>query len=231
MSASSVIVDLTRLRDAPGNAIALKQLRLPHPRSEENAMTHKRVLVAGATGRLGVVVNVLLDRGHTVRAMTRDPTSSTAARLRAAGASMLPIAHTILATVYFMENLVNPWNLAALQAGVLPSQIAVDLPLQQVASADVASIAALAVERPEEFAGRRIRVASDELTATDAADALARVAGRPFSVHRVAVGELGPGFAVAVRLARADRTRRRHSTPTLPLPAGRMAHIRGMAAL
>jgi len=52
-------------------------------------MTHKRVLVAGATGRLGVVVNVLLDRGHSVRAMTRDPTSSAAARLRAAGAEVV----------------------------------------------------------------------------------------------------------------------------------------------
>ena len=49
-------------------------------------MINQRVLVAGATGRLGVVVNVLLDRGHSVRAMTR------------------------LAPVYFMENLFNPWN-------------------------------------------------------------------------------------------------------------------------
>ena len=84
----------------------------------------------------------------------------------------LPIAHTILAPVYFMENLFNPWNLAALQAGVLPSPIDVDLPLQQAAIADVASVAALAIERPEEFAERRIRVASDELTAADPADAL-----------------------------------------------------------
>jgi uncharacterized protein YbjT (DUF2867 family) len=240
-------------------------------------MTHKCVLVAGATGRLGVVVNVLLDRGHSVRAMTRDPTSSAAARLRAAGAEVvygdfddadslagaavgvdamfatgtahragpdgelrhgraiadavtasgvprliytsgdgaaadsplplfrvkhhvehyirsLPIAHTILAPVYFMENLFNPWNLPALQAGVFPSPIDVDLPLQQAAIADVASVAALAIERPEEFAGRRIRVASDELTAADAADALARVTGRPFTANRVATDELGPGL-------------------------------------
>ena len=239
-------------------------------------MTHKRVLVAGATGRLGVVVNVLFDRGHSVRAMTRDSASSAVARLRAAGAEVvhgdfddpdsiasaaagvdamfatgtahragpdgglrhgrtiarsatvagvphliyssgdgaaavsplplfrvkhqveqcirsLPTAHTILAPGYFMENLFNPWNLVALQAGVVASPIDVDLPLQQTAIADVASIAALAIERPEEFAGRRIRVASDDLTATDAADALARVTGRPFTANRVATGELGPG--------------------------------------
>jgi len=96
--------------------------------------------------------------------------------------------------VYFMENLFNPWNLAALQAGVLPSPIDLDLPLQQAAIADVASVAALAIERSEEFAERRIGVASDELTAADAADALARVTGRPFTANRLEAGELGSGL-------------------------------------
>lgn len=52
-------------------------------------MTHKRVLVAGATGRLGVIVDVLLDRGHSVRAMTRNPASPAALTLRAAGAEVV----------------------------------------------------------------------------------------------------------------------------------------------
>ena len=185
----------------------------------------KRVLVAGATGRFGELVDVLIARGHTVRAMTRDPSSSAAARLRDMGAKIVigdfddpasveraaagvdtvfaagtahragpegelrhgrnlaaaaasarvphvvfcsgdgaapdsplalfrvkhqieqqlrahPGAHTILAPVYFMENLFNPWNLTAFQAGVFPSPIAVDVPLQQVAIADVAALAA-----------------------------------------------------------------------------------------
>jgi uncharacterized protein YbjT (DUF2867 family) len=240
-------------------------------------MTDRRVLVAGATGRLGVVVDVLLARGHSVRAMTRDPTSPAAARLRAAGAEVvygdfddpdsvaraaagvdamfatgtahragpdgelrhgrniaeastaagvphlvyvsgdgaaadsslplfrvkkqveqyirsMPPPHTILAPVYFMENLFNPWNRAAVQAGVFPSPIGIDLPLQQAAIADLAAIAALAIERPEEFAGRRIRVASDELTAIEAAGALTRVTGRHFAAHRVAMDELGRGL-------------------------------------
>jgi uncharacterized protein YbjT (DUF2867 family) len=240
-------------------------------------MTPKRVLVAGATGRLGVIVDVLLDRGHSVRAMTRDPSSPAAARLRAAGADLtygdfddpdsiasaaagvdamfatgtahragldgelrhgrtiaqaataagvphlvyssgdgagadsplalfrvkhqieqyirsLDTAHTILAPVYFMENLFNPWNLAALRTGELPSPIDIDQPLQQAAIADVASLAALAIERPDEFAGRRIRIASDELNASDAADALAQVTGRRFEADRVATDELGPAL-------------------------------------
>jgi uncharacterized protein YbjT (DUF2867 family) len=45
------------------------------------------VLVAGATGRLGgPLADRLIDRGHRVRALTRDPGSATAARLRRRGA-------------------------------------------------------------------------------------------------------------------------------------------------
>src|SRR5205807_7512137 len=80
----------------------------------------------------------------------------------------LPIAHTILAPVYFMENLFNPWNVASLQAGTFPSPIPVDSPLQQAAVTDLIMLAVLAIERPDEFAGRRIQIASDELTATEA---------------------------------------------------------------
>jgi uncharacterized protein YbjT (DUF2867 family) len=63
-----------------------------------------------------------------------------------------------------------------------------------VAVADVAALAAMAIERPDEFAGRRLRLASDELTTTAAADALSRVTGRVFAAERVSAGELGPGL-------------------------------------
>jgi uncharacterized protein YbjT (DUF2867 family) len=83
----------------------------------------------------------------------------------------LPIGSTILAPVYFMENLFNPWNHPALDAGVFPSPISVNVPLQQIAIADLVSFAVLAIERPAEFAGRRIALASDEVTAVEAARA------------------------------------------------------------
>jgi uncharacterized protein YbjT (DUF2867 family) len=146
-------------------------------------VTEKRVLVAGATGRLGVIADVLLARGHSVRAMTRDPTRPAAARLRRAGAEVVYGDFDDLDSV------------ARASAGVFPSPIGIDRPLQQAAIADLAGLAAMAIERPDEFAGRRIRVASDELTAVDAADALTRVTGRPFSAHRVATDELGPALA------------------------------------
>ena len=237
----------------------------------------KTVLVAGATGRFGILVDVLLGRGHAVRAMTRDMDSPAAQRLRSLGAdlvygdfdepasieaaaagadalfatgtahragpqgeerhgrnvadaavaagvphlvyssgdgaahdSLLPlfraklrverhiaslaIGHTILAPVYFMENLFNPWNVPALHAGRFPSPIPVDAPLQQVAIADVAAFAALVIERPGEFAGQRIALASDELNAVQAAAALSSVIGRDLEAEQVPADELAPGL-------------------------------------
>jgi uncharacterized protein YbjT (DUF2867 family) len=49
----------------------------------------KRVLVAGATSRIGLLVDTLLARGHAVRAMTRHLDSRPAARLRRAGAEVV----------------------------------------------------------------------------------------------------------------------------------------------
>ena len=93
-----------------------------------------------------------------------------------------------------MENLFNPWNLAALRAGVFPGPIPVDRPIQQAAIADVTGLAALAIERPDEFAGERITIASDELTAARAAEALSREIGRRFDAEQVDPAELGPGL-------------------------------------
>ena len=188
----------------------------------------KRVLVAGATGRFGQIADLLLARGHTVRAATRDPAHPQAARLAAAGADVvradfedvgsvaaaargmdtvfasgsahragpageerhgrnladalsaagaphvvfvsgagadmptgvavldakraveqriaeLRLAVTVIAPVYLMENLFNPWNLAALQAGTLPTPVPPALRLQQVATCDILALAVLAI--------------------------------------------------------------------------------------
>jgi uncharacterized protein YbjT (DUF2867 family) len=237
----------------------------------------KRVLVAGATGRMSVVVDTLLARGHVVRAMTRNPESPSALRLRGAGVEVvfgdfddptsihraarevdalfatgtahkagpegelrhgrnlataaaaagvpqlvycsgdgaapdsplplfrvkyqveehirsLPIDHTIIAPVYFMENLFNPWNLPVLHAGKFPSPIPVNVLLQQVAIADIASLATLAIERPDDFSKQRITIASDELAATEAAEALSLIAGRRFEATQLGTGNLSPAL-------------------------------------
>src|SRR5260370_25975679 len=49
----------------------------------------KRILVAGATGRFGGIVDLLLARGHAVRAATRDPAHPAAAELAVGGAEVV----------------------------------------------------------------------------------------------------------------------------------------------
>jgi len=102
---------------------------------------------------------------------------------------------TIVAPVYLMEDLFNPWNPDALRAGRVRSFVAPDRPMQQAAVADVIAFATLAIEHPERFAGERIEIASDEMTAEQTVDVLARVTGRPFVVERHPPSSLGPGLA------------------------------------
>jgi uncharacterized protein YbjT (DUF2867 family) len=107
----------------------------------------------------------------------------------------IDVPATIVAPVYLMENLFNPWNLEALRAGRVRSFVAPDRPVQQVAVADVIAFAALAVEQSEQLAGERVEIASDEITAEQTVDVLARVTGRPFAVERHPPSSLGPGLA------------------------------------
>jgi uncharacterized protein YbjT (DUF2867 family) len=236
-----------------------------------------KVLVVGAGGRFAHIADQLIERGHEVRATSREPESPAATRLKALGGeivaadydkdgslaaaardvdavfasgtahhvgpegearhganlaraitaadvphlvfvsgdgaapdSPLPlfrakweveeaigatgISHTILAPTYLMENLFNPWNIPALQHGVFPSPIAVDRPLQQAAVADLLAHAVLALEQPERFAGRRIAIASDELTAEQAAEAISDLIPRTLEARQAPTEQLAPGI-------------------------------------
>jgi uncharacterized protein YbjT (DUF2867 family) len=102
---------------------------------------------------------------------------------------------TIIAPVYLMENLFNPWNMAALERGRLPSYLRADRLLQQVPVVDVIGFAVLALEQPERFTGPRVEIASDELTAREMADTISRIAGRAYVVAETSPAELGPGLS------------------------------------
>jgi uncharacterized protein YbjT (DUF2867 family) len=241
-----------------------------------------RVLVTAATGRLGSLVDVLTARGHAVRAMTRDPSSAAAERLRQLGAEVvrgdfedrdaiaaaavsmdalfatgtahksgpdgelrhginvaeaaaaagvphlvyvsgdgaaadsplplfrakhavedhirsLKIPHTILAPVYFMENLFNPWNIPVLQTGRVPWPIRLDMPLQQIALADLVAFAADAIGRPADTNGQRIALASDEVTGHEAAAAISAAIGRDLAAEETNADKLPPGLRALFR--------------------------------
>jgi uncharacterized protein YbjT (DUF2867 family) len=116
------------------------------------------------------------------------------ARLRA-----LDLPCTVIAPVYLMENLFNPWNLDALHRRVVRSFIEPTRPLQQVAIADVVDFAAYALEHRDDFLGRRIEIASDTIDAIGMAAALTRVTGNQFEVERARSEQLGPGLDTLFR--------------------------------
>jgi uncharacterized protein YbjT (DUF2867 family) len=75
----------------------------------------------------------------------------------------------------------------------------VGLPLQQIAIADLVRFAVVAVERPAQFAGRRIVLASDEVSGREAAAVVHRVTGRPLEPRVVAPEGLRPLFGWLAR--------------------------------
>jgi uncharacterized protein YbjT (DUF2867 family) len=232
------------------------------------------ILVAGATGRFGEVAELLLGRGHRVRALTREPESAAARVSEALGARIVPgdyedpaslaramrgvdgvfasgtahragpqgelrhgvnlvdalrgggarhlvyvsgagaeretgvpvleskrqveqriraarLPHTILAPVYLMDNALNPWNLRALHRGKLALTLPPERRLQQIATADLARFAVLALERAPQLRGERIELAGDELTGPEAAAALSLATGRGIEYEQLEPRELG----------------------------------------
>lgn len=91
----------------------------------------------------------------------------------------LGVPYTIVAPAFFMENLLGPAVLAGLRTGTLALPLPARRPLQMVAVDDLAGVVRLAVERPAELAGRRIEVASDEVTGPEAARVLSEVTRSP----------------------------------------------------
>jgi len=220
------------------------------------------VLVMGATGKQGgQLVQELLARGHSVRALTRKPGSPAAAALAERGvvvrtgdfqdqgsleraargvdtlfamatpfeigetaetreginivraASAVGVSHlvyssvagadratgiphfdskfevekevrrsgvpfTIVAPVFFMENFLADYMADGIAKGSIAIAVPATRRMQQIALADIAQFTALVIERRESFLGKRIDIASDELTFATAAAAMTEASGR-----------------------------------------------------
>jgi hypothetical protein len=78
---------------------------------------------------------------------------------------------------------------------VHPSPIPVDQPLQQTAVADLLRLGVLAIEDPSRFIDRRIPVASDQLTAEEAADAISSAIPRRLEAGQALTDALPPGIS------------------------------------
>ena len=90
---------------------------------------------------------------------------------------------TILAPVYFMENL--HFAKEQLAKGIYASALPPTRALAQVAVADIGAVAVHVLEDAGRFTGKRFDLASDELTGNDVVAILSRVTGRPLAYDQV----------------------------------------------
>jgi uncharacterized protein YbjT (DUF2867 family) len=107
-------------------------------------------------------------------------------------------AWSIVAPVFFMENITGPWWLPALQSGTWSMPLPTDRKLQMIAAADLAKFTALVIEQPGAFNGRRINLASDEVSPNEVNAIIGRVTGRALTVQGIppaALREQNPDFA------------------------------------
>src|SRR6267378_3825348 len=223
------------------------------------------VVITGSTGKQGgAVARGLLERGHKVRAVTRDTNSSQAKSLASAGATLVAasledtaaltqalegatslfamttpsggtdaetrqgiaaadaakaagvhlvftsvgsanrqtgvphfdskyevekhiakigVRATVLAPVYFMENLY--FGKAQLAKGIYATPLPPTRQLAQVAVADIGAVGVRLLEDAGRFAGKRFDLGGDELTGNDVVAILSRVTGRPFTYFQV----------------------------------------------
>jgi uncharacterized protein YbjT (DUF2867 family) len=88
------------------------------------------------------------------------------------------VPFTIVAPVFFMENFVADFMVAGLAQGSISMAVPATRRVQQISVADIAQFAALVIERRDGFLGKRIDIASDELTMVTAAATISEASGR-----------------------------------------------------
>jgi uncharacterized protein YbjT (DUF2867 family) len=88
------------------------------------------------------------------------------------------LRYTVVAPVYFMENLLQPWSLSSLSQGKLAVALPASRSLQQIAAADIGAFVTAVIERGDTVFGRRFDIAGDELTGEQAAAILSKATGR-----------------------------------------------------
>ena len=108
---------------------------------------------------------------------------------------------TILRPVFFMDNFTTFFRPS--REGVLSTPLPPTRKLQMVALRDIGEFGATAFMRPEDFLGKAMDLAGDELTMQEVAEHFSRAMGRPiryeFMPADTAERVLGPDFAAMFR--------------------------------
>jgi uncharacterized protein YbjT (DUF2867 family) len=99
------------------------------------------------------------------------------------------IPYTIIGPTFFMDNLLS-YSRAGLQQGQLALPLSPSLILQQSALENIAEFSALVLEGRNSFLGKRIDIASDELTGEQAAKVLSDELRRKISYVQVPLEQI-----------------------------------------
>jgi uncharacterized protein YbjT (DUF2867 family) len=112
----------------------------------------------------------------------------------------LGIDHSVIAPVFFSENLMGPWVAPGLAQGVFASGATADRKLQVISLPEIAEFTALAVEQPQSFRGKRINIASDEPTPIEITRELSEITGRKIAYQQIPLDALRKQNADAARM-------------------------------
>lgn len=94
----------------------------------------------------------------------------------------LDLPYTIVRPVAFMDN--YNWQRAGITNGIFTGWgLRPDKSLQLIAAQDIGVFVALAFENPQDYLGRTVELAGDELTEPQIVDMLAKVIGRPVTLQ------------------------------------------------
>jgi uncharacterized protein YbjT (DUF2867 family) len=100
------------------------------------------------------------------------------------------VPHTVIAPVFFMENLFLPDTLGGIREGVYASPLKPDTKLQQISLADIGSFAAWVFTHRSDFLGQRVELAAGALSGNHVATALGVVAGRPIEYRQMPMEQI-----------------------------------------
>lgn len=91
------------------------------------------------------------------------------------------ISAKVLRPVFFMENFGSPWVLPSLKKGTLSMPLGPERPLQMVSLESIGAFGALALTDPDRINEGAVKLASDELTMTEALGLISKKVGKELS--------------------------------------------------
>ncbi|MFD9686114.1 NmrA/HSCARG family protein [Kitasatospora sp. NPDC059146] len=97
----------------------------------------------------------------------------------------LDLPWTVIGPAAFLDNYANDWTLASLREGVFPLPMPPGVPLPVIAAETIGDFAAHVLAHPDDYAGRRIDIASQWCTGEQIAAAITAAAGRPVRCQEV----------------------------------------------